>query len=90
MAGQVVAAWFIFIPILHKNPPPCFCGLLFFGKGNFYDGDHFLEEETGTIWNFFSVCRAAHFRILADFVRAIIPVFLSHTPRNFVYVGKIG
>jgi hypothetical protein len=76
--------------ILSKNRPACFGGLLFFGEGKFSDGDLFLQEETGTLWNFFSVCRAVFSRIPADFVRAICPVFLSHTPRNFVYVGKIG
>ena len=76
--------------VLSKNRLPCFCGLSFFREGNFSDGDLFLQEETGTIWNFFSVCRAVFSRIPADFVRAIIPVFLSHTPRNFVYVGNIG
>jgi hypothetical protein len=38
-----------FIPILSKNRPACFGGLLFFGKGNFSDGDLFLQEEAGTI-----------------------------------------
>jgi len=73
--------------ILSKNRPACFGGLLYFVEGNFSADDLFLQEETGTVWNFFSVCRAVDFRISADFVRAICPVFLSHTPRNFVYVG---
>ena len=35
-----------------QNPPPCFSGLLFFLEGNFYAGDLFLQEETGTLRNF--------------------------------------
>jgi len=47
MAGRMVVARFIFIPVLSKNPPPCFGGLLFFEEGNFSDGDLIYRKEPG-------------------------------------------
>jgi hypothetical protein len=66
MARQVAAASFIFFRFWAKTARPVSAVCCISGKGNFSDGDHFLQEETGTLWNFFSVFRTAHLRISAD------------------------
>lgn len=57
----------LFFSDVEQKPPGLFRRFVVFREGEFYEGALFLQEETGTLRDFFSVCRAVDFRISADF-----------------------